>query len=431
MKHRQRNRLIALLLSLTLLLGMLPAASLAAEDDLTATSSIMLQRAFTHETISVNCSSDEIGLFQNYYQSFVTQDSLTDNPLEWLLLSFVLEKGQNVSLELWRLPESESDSNENPVEMAPSMEGPDVNEDFLGEQNEPIGYLSGIRIMNNILVEEDENGDPVYSLIELTDEELSLACMEAIKEGAEPTTMYDEEFVGHKGEPYIPVSTLSMLSAASDETFFTAAPNIVMWGDSIVNYVLWDGTVVDEEGHEIDVDYTNGKYVISMTPTLEENKIYNQFVGFVVNMDSCSYDMAPDLFDWFYDNLSNGIKLNAILEYAVKSRDPIDLLTGSFLWDYTDTALYGSHDLSFNRYYSSFHAGSNEGLGYGWSSDYTARLEFSGPTIKAVLPGGTSRTFVRAADGTLQASAGSIYTLESVSGGYLLERQDGVRYQFD
>lgn len=148
-------------------------------------------------------------------------------------------------------------------------------------------------------------------------------------------------------------------------------------------------------------------------------------------MDACSYDMAPDLFDWFYENLSNGIKINALLEYMVKSRDPVDLLTGAFLWDYTDTALYGSHDLTFNRYYSSFYANTNEGLGYGWSSDYTAHLEFSGPTIKAVLPGGTSRTFVRAADGSFQSSAGSIYTLSKPSDGYLLERQDGVCYLFD
>ena len=66
--------------------------------------------------------------------------------------------------------------------------------------------------------------------------------------------------------------------------------------------------------------------------------------------------------------------------------DPVDLLTGSFKWEYQDLALYGKDDLPFIRYYNSSDFEDDHGLGLGWSSNYTAFLDienlFVGPSCQ-------------------------------------------------
>ena len=88
-----------------------------------------------------------------------------------------------------------------------------------------------------------------------------------------------------------------------------------------------------------------------MTPELDVNKIYNTFISFVVDPT-----IPPE------------IGLEQILEMfpelvEVLGGDPVNLLTGSFDWEYTDTALYGEYDLEFIRHYQSARAHKNTGLG--------------------------------------------------------------------
>ena len=40
-------------------------------------------------------------------------------------------------------------------------------------------------------------------------------------------------------------------------------------------------------------------------------------------------------------------------DYFEYPGDPVNLLSGSMMWEYTDFALYGRDDLEFTRYYSS------------------------------------------------------------------------------
>ena len=49
--------------------------------------------------------------------------------------------------------------------------------------------------------------------------------------------------------------------------------------------------------------------------------------------------------------------------YRELTEDPVDLLTGSFSWEYQDFALYGRNDLSFIRYYESSDGEHNHALG--------------------------------------------------------------------
>lgn len=54
--------------------------------------------------------------------------------------------------------------------------------------------------------------------------------------------------------------------------------------------------------------------------------------------------------------------LIAIRDELACGGDPVDLLSGSFTWNYRDLALYGKDDLEFTRYYESAHAEKITGL---------------------------------------------------------------------
>lgn len=82
----------------------------------------------------------------------------------------------------------------------------------------------------------------------------------------------------------------------------------------------------------------------------------------------------------------------AIRDELACSGDPVDLLSGSFTWNYRDLALYGKNDLEFTRYYESVHADENYGLGNGWTSNFSYSLEFDGRSVLAHLPRGTRST---------------------------------------
>ena len=148
---------------------------------------------------------------------------------------------------------------------------------------------------------------------------------------------------------------------STDETTKTA----------IENYVLWDGTVV------------KGYYVIVMTPCMPEAAVYNSFLGFASTTNQKKNISLDAFFEALglradFPSIMNLI-VNAIYKGLFKlveffTKDPVNLLTGSFSWNYTDMALYGKDNLEFIRYYESTSADKNYGLGNGWTSNYTADL---------------------------------------------------------
>lgn len=98
--------------------------------------------------------------------------------------------------------------------------------------------------------------------------------------------------------------------------------------------------------------------------------------------------------------------------------EPVDLLTGSFKWEYTDFSLYGDHNLPFTRYYESKDAAFEHGFGRGWSTDYTAELEFHDLYTTAILPKGVRLNFTLDFDGSYYAAGD--YSLSETADGYVL-----------
>lgn len=113
-------------------------------------------------------------------------------------------------------------------------------------------------------------------------------------------------------------------------------------GETIQNIFLWDG-YVENGGKVFKPDYEPGRYVIVMQPVNPATAPYNSFLAFEV-VDS------EDISDTFQNINSYEDFLEIVNELACPA-EPVDLLTGSFKWEYTDFSLYGDHDLPFTRYY--------------------------------------------------------------------------------
>lgn len=154
MTRQRKNRAISMLLVVVMVLGMIPMITKAAEEP-KVESSMKLEHAFDFSLISALCHSDELGAFQNYYTSPVTRGGLGKNPLEWTLLSYAMEFGQNIDLELWRLPDSYQNDERNPIQLSPNTES-DAPEEFL-EGGVRIGYLNGYKIEDHLEEVGDRN----------------------------------------------------------------------------------------------------------------------------------------------------------------------------------------------------------------------------------------------------------------------------------
>ena len=191
----------------------------------------------------------------------------------------------------------------------------------------------------------------------------------------------------------------------------------------ITNYVLWNGFVSDGE-RTFRPSYEDGKkYVIVLEPDTPEARIYNSFLAFEQDSNSftdffCSIEYQ-EIYEYF---LEKNIELS-------RTPDPVDLLTGSFSWNYQDLALYGKDDLVFARYYESTSKENDYGLGAGWSSNYTIKLEAENLFVHAIMPAGVELYFDLKFDGTF-AETGD-YTLEWDDSNYVMTYQpDQTRYVF-
>ena len=190
--------------------------------------------------------------------------------------------------------------------------------------------------------------------------------------------------------------------------------------NTIQNIVLWDGSYRDDGGNLTRIS-SGGRYVIVMQPCTPRTAIYNSFLGFDVPEESEAIDTFETINSW--DDLI------AIRDELACSGDPVDLLSGSFTWNYRDLALYGKDDLEFTRYYESVHADENYGLGGGWTSNFSYALEFDGRSVIAHLPRAVTLYFPIGFDGSFDTCGD--YSLAQTGSGYAMTDKAGTIYRFD
>lgn len=113
------------------------------------------------------------------------------------------------------------------------------------------------------------------------------------------------------------------------------------------------------------------------------------------------------------------------------SGDPVNLLSGSFSWNYTDFSMYGKYDLPFIRYYESTAYNTDYHYGKGWSSNYTYDLDADLLYADFLMPQNRHVYFSRQYDGTYLAKAGSVFSLEVTDSSYIVKNRDGTTYLFN
>lgn len=243
--------------------------------------------------------------------------------------------------------------------------------------------------------EDTQEETPAESIPEETDESVDEAPEDA---SAEEPAEQPEDYVELEDESAV---------LLGDTAFFSDRD--AADGETIQNIFLWDG-YVENGGKVFKPDYEPGRYVIVMQPVNPATAPYNSFLAFEV-VDS------EDISDTFQNINSYEDFLEIVNELACPA-EPVDLLTGSFKWEYTDFSLYGDHNLPFTRYYESKDAAFEHGFGRGWSTDYTAELEFHDLYTTAILPKGVRLNFTLDFDGSYYAAGD--YSLSETADGYVL-----------
>lgn len=344
-----------------------------------------------------------------------------------MLLSFAIQLTQPVNLALYRLCPEYSESGDNPI-ILHYNDDPDSPEEFL--YGERIGYLAGAQILDGDIpfnIEPDpDRGERYYKYKEIDENDFCRRINDCISNNAPITVMKGVTAYGFDGEPliieHIPegiagdtseLTTGSALSLETTSSALSVKGELPPTEGKIQNYLVWNGMLAEKT--EEDFTYTDGKYVIVLEPTTEETRVYNSFIAFEVSTSKREDQLLAEEYPGLY------------FEYPA---DPVNLLTGSFNWEYTDISLYGKYDSPFTRYYGSSDAGRNHGMGYGWSSNYSIELAIDTLYAKVTLPKGRDIYFDLYYDGTYRSKSGSAFTIKKAADGYLLINKDGTVYTF-
>ena len=120
-------------------------------------------------------------------------------------------------------------------------------------------------------------------------------------------------------------------------------------------------------------------------------------------------------------------------EFEPCDGDPIGVVTGSFVWEYTDMSLEGEYPLSFTRHYRS-ESKYSDVMGFGWRHNFQYELIKETYSMKLVNPYGYEIWFEQktSANEEYKAPLGCDYKLQTnPSGGYDLIHVNGTLYHFD
>ena len=485
--------LLTLALILTLLPVSALAAIPGTDDQDSRFKNMLLHSAVNRRPISTYQYKDSINYFQTpiTIQDGTGTLPSTSGKLEWTLLTFAIDRNQTGDLKLYKLDTERLEAGQIPL--VPRDDDPDALEDFLiplipstidpisGEEIEHPVYLSAKRFLNNIDPPSAQASDVVqlaqgFDRAELDTWHYEDALEEVIR---------NANIFGRDGLPYMPPeepgdSNVGTLALAGENAYETASDTALtndivseassiyetspdagtiitpaegaagvsedleisyydgvrftapedpygitaldagpITNDIILNFMFWDGSLVDENGLPHPMAWENGAYyVIVFQPNHERTAIFNTFLAFqvVANTDPDSLLLNPDEY--------NGL-------YYEWPGDPVNLLTGSFSWNYTDLSLYGRHDLPFTRYYESTAFEQDHHFGNGFTTNYSYELNVDLLYADFFMPHNRHVYFSMMPDGSYRAKAGSAFSLDVTDTSYVIRHRDGTTYIFD
>ena len=485
--------LLTLALILTLLPVSALAAIPGTDDQDSRFKNMLLHSAVNRRPISTYQYKDSINYFQTPITIQDGTGTLPSTPgkLEWTLLTFAIDRNQTGDLKLYKLDTERLEDGQIPL--VPRDDDPDALEDFLiplipstidpvsGEEIEHPVYLSAKRFLDNIDPPSAQASDVVQLAQGFDRAELDTWHYEDAPE----EVIQNANIFGRDGLPYMPpeepgdsnVGTLALggenayetasdtaltddivpevnsiyetspdagtviapaegaagesedleisyydgvrFTAPEDPYGITALDAGPITNDIILNFMFWDGSLVDENGLPHPMAWENGAYyVIVFQPNHERTAIFNTFLAFqvVANTDPDSLLLNPDEY--------NGL-------YYEWPGDPVNLLTGSFSWNYTDLSLYGRHDLPFTRYYESTAFEQDHHFGNGFTTNYSYELNVDLLYADFFTPHNRHVYFSMMPDGSYRAKAGSAFSLDVTDTSYVIRHRDGTTYIFD
>ena len=125
------------------------------------------------------------------------------------------------------------------------------------------------------------------------------------------------------------------------------------------------------------------------------------------------------------DNIKGADKISQVF-----SKDPVNLSTGNFIYDYTDLEIGGRSPFVFSRFYNAINRRSGV-LGQDWNHNYEVFLEKQDGEVILVLEQGKEERFMKASTGAYASLHQSNGELEEAEGGYLYTTHDRKKYRFD
>ena len=187
---RYWKKILSLVLTSALLLGLLPTAAFAYSPD--EKTDIIEFKAMVLENLTGGTVSEYQYLTtDNTFYSDINMNGYTDEDGEygysWTMLSYTIEKTQPVNLMLYRMNDDTEYVYGDTVNLTHS-ESPEADEPFIGEF---IGYLHGTPLL-------DENGEPFIG--DIPEEELQELIWQAVWGGLPSETIKEYTAFGFTGE---------------------------------------------------------------------------------------------------------------------------------------------------------------------------------------------------------------------------------------
>jgi RHS repeat-associated protein len=417
-KYKKLHGVFVAMLSIILVLSSMPAAFVApayavgtANDpdppntpDLDTFKYMQIFSANTKRPMSYCFYSSNNSIY--YYYPFVMGS-------EEAIISFTIFATQYCSLKLYEYNGDEMDFDiNNPGNNSPyyvdgkkfdfpaPVTAPPTIPEKLGAY---VGNIVGVQIQGNVV---DGTSGKEYK--ELGGEEYKKAvedAQKAAKNGAEP--IVDIEFYGMNDMPL--EDYLTYLSLNNNN-------NPPLYSPFIRNWVFWGG-LVDKGGSGYE-EVDDGAYVIVLEPTDSRMKRFPSYLPFKVDSSLGGVD-----------ELFSEEEFPILVPYG---GDPVNMLDGSFTWNYTDLTAEGAKPLPFGRTYKSTNALMDYGLGYGWSHSFLYKVFEGAIDARVALPDGGSMRFGLDYDGSYISKEGSPYTFtKHGSGKYTLTKNNGDVYRFN
>lgn len=111
--------------------------------------------------------------------------------------------------------------------------------------------------------------------------------------------------------------------------------------------------------------------------------------------------------------------------------DPVNALTGAFLWSYTWLQDYGKDDLHFTVMYDSKRDSFSKVLGKKWSHELNYLLSMDEEYAYFVIPAGDVTPFKKEEDGSFRGEGTACILCKTENGFYCVKQTDGTEYLFD